>query len=289
MTQKLAVAIVHGVGSQKATFAKQLAEALKHRFGHELGGEVPDPESELLIRGVYWAKVLEAAENELKARTEPVGGLHWDELRDVFIDLGGDAIAYQPDEKGRRDTYVEIHKTFAGTLKHLAADAGGDAPLCIIAHSLGTVIASNYVYDLQANQAPQEVAVLGGGTALERGETLSLLYTMGSPIAIWSLRYPDFGTPIAFPPPGLAGPTLAVAEWVNLFDRDDVVAYPLRGLNAKYAKAVTEDLQINVGNLFVSWSPLTHTRYWTDRGVIARLTDGLVRTWRAANASGSTP
>jgi len=36
-----------------------------------------------------------------------------------------------------------------------------------------------------------------GNTPLERGETLTLLYTLGSPIAIWSLRYPDFGVPIA--------------------------------------------------------------------------------------------
>jgi hypothetical protein len=283
MSQKIAVAVVHGVGSQKVTFAKQLAEAVKHRFAHELAGAVPDPEEELQIRGVYWARVLQDQEDDLKARTEAVGGLHWDELRDIFIDLGGDAVAYQPDESGDRGTYIEIHKTFAGTLKHLAEEAGDDAPLCVIAHSLGTVIASNYIYDLQTGKTPPEVSALGTGTPLELGKTLTLLYTMGSPIAVWSLRQPDFGTPIEFPPAALGGPGLASAEWTNMFDHDDVIAYPLRGLNAKYAKAVKEDLQVNVGNLFVNWSPLTHTRYWTDRQVIARVTDGLVRTWRALN------
>ena len=283
MTQKIAVAVVHGVGSQKETFAKQFAKALKHRFAHEVGGVVPSAEDELQIRGVYWAQVLADKENELKRRTEPVGGLHWDELREITIDLGGDAIAYQPGQHGRPGTYVDIHKTFAGTLKHLALDAGPDAPLCVIAHSLGTVIASNYIYDLQAGLTPPEVVAGTTGTALERGETLCLLYTMGSPIAVWSLRYPDFGIPIEFPPSNLGGPSLATAEWVNVFDRDDVIAYPLRGLNAKYATAVKEDLQTNVGNLFVSWSPLTHTKYWIDRDVIDRVADGLIRTWRAVN------
>lgn len=287
MTQKIAVAVVHGVGSQKVTFAKRFAEALKRRFADELGESVANSMDELQIRGVYWAKVLEGQENELKSRTEPLGGLHWDELREIFIDLGGDAIAYQPDEKGRRGAYIEIHKAFAGTLQHLALEAGGDAPLCVIAHSLGTMIASNYIYDLQTGRTPQEVAALATGTAVERGETLCLLYTMGSPIAVWSLRYPDFGTPIEFPPGQLRGPALAAAEWVNLFDRDDVIAYPLRGLNDKYAVAVKEDLQLNVGNLFVNWSPLTHTRYWTDRDVVERITDGLVRTWRAVNPNGT--
>jgi hypothetical protein len=285
MTQKIAVAVVHGVGSQKADFAKRLAEDIKHRFAHEVGGDVQSPEDELQIRGVYWAEVLAEKEQTLEDRTLPVGKLRWDELRNIFIDLGGDAIAYQPDEAGRKDIYIEIHKTFAGTLKHLAAEAGPDAPLTVISHSLGTVIASNYIYDLQAAQTPKEVTDAGTGTPLEQGQTLSQLYTMGSPIAVWSLRFADFGTPITFPPPGLAGPALAHAEWVNIFDRDDIIAYPLRGLNADYAGAVTEDLQINVGNLAMSWTPLVHTRYWTDREVVQRVTDGLVRTWRAINAA----
>ena len=33
----------------------------------------------------------------------------------------------------------------------LAQEAGPDAPLCVIAHSLGTIIASNYIYDLQVD------------------------------------------------------------------------------------------------------------------------------------------
>jgi hypothetical protein len=285
MTQKIAVAVVHGVGSQKADFAKRLAEELKQRFAHELGDEVPNAEDELQIRGVYWAEVLADRESALEDRTEPIGRLQWDELRNIFIDLGGDAIAYQPGESGQNDCYVEIHKTFAGTLKYLAAEAGPDAPLCMISHSLGTVIASNYVYDLQEDITPKEVADMGTGTPLEAGKTLSLFYTMGSPIAVWSLRFEDFGKPIKFPPPDLAGPALAPAEWVNIFDRDDIIAYPLRGLNDGYAGTVNEDLQINVGNLFMSWTPLIHTRYWTDRSVVERVTDGLVRTWKAVNSA----
>ena len=37
------------------------------------------------------------------------------------------------------------------TLAELAQEAGPDAPLCVIAHSLGTIIASNYLYDLQVD------------------------------------------------------------------------------------------------------------------------------------------
>lgn len=38
MTQKIAVAVVHGVGSQKADFAKAFATRLKDRFADEIRG-----------------------------------------------------------------------------------------------------------------------------------------------------------------------------------------------------------------------------------------------------------
>ena len=48
-------------------------------------------------------------------------------------------------------------------------------------------------------------------------ETLAALYTMGSPIAVWGLRFADFGTPIEFPPKALTGPhPHADTEWVNI-------------------------------------------------------------------------
>jgi hypothetical protein len=285
LTQKIAVAIVHGVGSQKKEFAKQLASDLKTRFAHDVGAGVASPEDEIQIRGVYWAEVLAPAETELEARTDPHGDLKWGELRNIMIDLGGDALAYQVGEQGGQSVYNLIHRTFAGTLKRLAEDAGPTAPLCVIAHSLGTVIAANYVWDLQHPELiSQEVKDAMGPTPLDGGETVALLYTMGSPIAVWSLRFPDFGSPITFPAPKLGEhyPN-APAEWVNMYDRHDVIGYPLRGLNDKYRDAVSIDLPVKVGNWFVEWTPASHTMYWGDADVVHRLTQGLVSLWHAVN------
>src|SRR5439155_14029056 len=176
------------------------------------------------------------------------------------------------------------------TLRELAEAAEPDAPLCIVAHSLGTVIASNYFYDLLTERAtakklvPRTVHERTTHTPLELGETLAHFYTLGSPLALWALRYPDFGTPIAVPAPALARhhPGLD-GEWVNFYDQDDLIAYPLRDLGPKYARAVAADVAVRLGGLLVSWNPLVHPWYWNDTRVIDPIAAALARTWRRVN------
>jgi hypothetical protein len=123
-----------------------------------------------------------------------------------------------------------------------------------------------------------------GHAAMEEEKTHTSLYTMGSPIAVWSLRFPDFGVPIQFPSDNLLpkyGGT--PKEWVNVYDEDDIIAYPLKCLNAAYEANVAEDIEVNVGNILTMWNPASHTGYWTDAAVIRRIAEGLTRTWRAVN------
>jgi hypothetical protein len=205
-----------------------------------------------------------------------------------MIDLAGDGLAYQPARK-EQVIYDDVHRVVATALKTLSEEAGAEAPLCCIAHSLGTVIASNYFYDLQTRRYSEDLRPLVGSSPLEQGRTLALFYTMGSPIAIWSLRYPrtntseQFGKPIDVPSrdlaafyPGLQG------EWINFFDRDDVIAYPLRVLNAEYAARV-KDVEVNAGNWLTRWNPASHLGYWTDGEVIRIIVGGLVRVWKSIN------
>lgn len=288
MTQRIAVAVVHGVGSHKADFAKALAARVRKQFATDIRGLVAEPDKELQIRGVHWGPVLEEPERELTRRLAG-SDLDWDEARAIMIDLGGDALAYQLNRQRSPDappgTYEAIHMTFAGTLRALAKDAGAEAPLCIVAHSLGTVIASNYLWDLQTDEAPLPVSRMMEGTPIELGRTLTALYTMGSPIAIWSLRFPDFGIPITFPPADLIDRyQTAPTEWVNLFDPDDVIGYPLKSLNDDYERNVSEDVPVNVGSVLTNWNPASHVGYWKDRGVVERVSRGLGSLWRAINS-----
>ncbi len=287
MPQPVAVAIVHGIGRQKQDFASRIIQQLRKRVARQLGDDPPGA-PRLFFQPVYWAPVLQKQEDDLWSRLRKGGDLDWNALREFMVDFAADAIAYQP-IPGERDAYDNVHAVFAGALRQLAQQAGPRAPLCVISHSLGTVIASNFFYDLEAHSpqkpliAPRVLARLDD-TPLARGETLTLLYTLGSPIALWSLRYKDFGKPIRVPAPKLPNhyPNLA-GEWVNFYDQADVIGYPLREFNADYKAAVTSDRAVRVGGLFTFWNPLSHNEYFEDGDVLGPIAQALVRTWRAVN------
>ncbi len=277
MTQKIAVAVVHGIGNQAPEFADKLKDTLQN-ICHETCGE------DVIIKPVYWAPAMQRKEDALWDRLTDGGPMSFKKIRRLAIDYVADALAYQPTGDDRK-TYDDIHVIYAQTLRALAEEAGEKAPLCIVCHSLGTVITSNYLYDLQKpSLISEQVKAEMTDTPLERGETLNLLYTLGSPIALWSLRYRDFGKPIAIPAPEFTNyyPDLQSA-WINYYDKDDLIGFPLRDLNPAYSRAVSADKQINVGNLLTEWNPLSHTAYLDDNDVIRPIAESLINTWKTIN------
>ena len=68
------------------------------------------------------------------------------------------------------------------------------------------------------------------------------------------------------------------AEWYNIFDRDDVLAWPLKPINKAYNEVVTEDVSIQVGGMLTGWNPLCHLDYWKDFDVISRVGDAIRET-----------
>lgn len=280
MTRKIAVAVIHGIGRRVPNFADRISLALNERC-RDICGDA------LVIRSVYWAPVLQDEEDMLWDRVQEGGELDFKPLRRLMVDFVADALAYQITPHDRA-VYDDIHGIFAETLNRLALEAGPDAPLVIIAHSLGTVVASNYIYDLQTEPTrpilPMTVREAMDNTPLEKGETLALFYTLGSPIALWSLRFSDFGKPITVPDPRIRRyyPNLR-GEWVNFYDKDDIVGFPLKTLNDAYARVVTEDLEVDVGDMLTSWNPMSHMGYWEDWDVIEPMARSIIRLWQSIN------
>ena len=119
-------------------------------------------------------------------------------------------------------------------------------------------------------------------TPLERGETFTSFYTLGSPIALWMERFGDFSRPVEIPGKTSADPVIAAAaEWINFYDADDVLAFPLKGLSADYDRAVDEDRSVSVGAFCSGMSPVSHVAYWNDKAVIRPIANSLAWLWNA--------
>lgn len=332
MSAKLAVMFVHGVEISDPHFADTATRLLRQSFKAETG---IDPDDALVIKPAYWAPVVNASQDQLldsiggggaksyfrwlsRSATATDAGsaaslqalvasglirqlpwardFHFPTLRWLTIHYVGDAVAYQINSTDRV-LYDGVHAVVAATMRELAEEAGEDAPLCVIAHSLGAVIASNFFYDLEVESGcfgeprslvPSRTAENLGTGPLERGETLTFLYTLGNPMALWAGRLPNCGTPVLVPHPKAAShhPYLS-GEWVNIYDRDDLVGTPLKHLNALYDKQVTEDRVTPVGPWWLNWTPLSHPWYWNDTRVMNPIAKTLGQAWRDMAGAGS--
>ncbi|MDL5154946.1 hypothetical protein [Actinomycetospora termitidis] len=321
---KLAVMWVHGVEIADSRFADTSIALLREEFTRIAGVDADDA---LALHTAFWAPEYERRQDTLLrrmggARAEGVfdlldslGGaadrgsvgallglvasglvrslpgtpdFHFPTLRWLIVHYLGDAISYQAGAVDRT-LYDGVHRHLAQCLHDLAGEAGTDAPLCVLAHSLGTVVASNFFYDLQvagglhtsgsAGVSP-EVADELDDTPLERGETLGWFHTLGSPLALFAQRHPDFGTPLTVPHPALAQRHPRVGgEWVNVWDPDDVISSPLRPLNGAYGDAVAEDRTVHVAPWWLGWTPLAHPFYWNDVRVIRPIATQLAMAW----------
>jgi hypothetical protein len=318
MGNKLAVLLVHGIlNNDERDFADTGVRMLKSAFTSATG---VDADEALVIRPAPWGRVSQPYEDRLLkrlggergkwfydwlnraadkidagsltalagagisalARTLPWGPvLHYPAMRWILDQYVGDVAAYQITPSGR-EFYDGVHAVLAQTLGELATEAGADAPLFVLSHSLGTVISSDFFYDRQS-----EAGLFGGearaqaATPLERGETLASLYTMGSVIALFTLRFSDdeLNRPVIVPDPRLGAhhPGLG-GGWTNIYDPDDVAASALSNLSEDYAKAL-DDERRTVGPRFLNATPLSHLGYWNDRPIMNSIGQAMAQAW----------
>lgn len=279
------VFLVHGMGMQSeqefaATFVAEMERRLEAR-----GLMREDVE---FGRG-FWADLLNERERDLLAQMERGGELDFRRLRGFVVNALGDAIAYRRGTADEKNLYYEIHRRILERLRALQASLGGvDAPLIVVAHSLGSVIMSDFIWDAQH---PAKRRALGS-TDFERMRTLAGFITFGSNIPLFTLALPKV---VAIAPPR-ASPALtpavrAVARWENYYDPDDVLGWPLKSLGPRaplaageyaYAEAVDGDHAINAGGILAAWNPLSHMAYWKDRDFLGPAADQIAAVALAA-------
>ncbi len=286
---KIAVVVIIGVGKREQDeYDSQGIQPIQDALPQHVTDGV-------IFELVHWTDILQSEKERLRTGYNQADDkLSYEPLRRFFSGLITDVIAYQPQGEDSY-TYLEIHKRVAKSMDRLAHRAGKAALLVVIAHSLGGVITSNYMRELQDETyqeglVPEEIHYLAGDTPLERGETLTQVYTMGTPLALYSVRHQDFDEPMQVPSPQLTEhyPIDEYGElpsqWLNFYNRNDVLAYPLAFLNDSYAGLV-EDHPVGVGDWQTSWNPFSHMAYWGDEEIVRPIAKGITALYDAVNGS----
>jgi hypothetical protein len=280
---KLGVLVMHGMGDQKSDFANEMIEELDDRLSDEKGIDKDD----VCWKPIHWAPVLSAKENDLWVRLSRKNEMDFVALRKFVINALGDAVAYQRVPWQSPSVYEQIHQVVYKGIQQLRLDLGDqDFPLMVMAHSLGGVIISDYIWDRQKfwNSSQSDPK---GANDFEAMKTLSGIITFGCNIPIFSLAYnpvqaidfpPDAQQLVNYFPSGTEVEKLKKAvQWTNYYDPDDILGYPLKDLSPSYKKAVNKDTPINVGNILTSWNPMSHSGYWTDNDFTKPVTKAIAK------------
>lgn len=257
----LTVAVVHGIGVNTPGYAAPLIAGITREFYRSLreAGQTAPEQSPLRFIEIVWDDIVAEQQAQLSQRLrksiasfrEPgfwarlaapllrplKKGADWVRT-DFAAEYVSDILAYR-----NPAIYARIQQRITDELDR-DAPASGKSPLTFVAHSLGTVITSDFIYDRTKQDG-----------ALHSAYALHNLVTMGSPLAVFALRYggaDDFASPVQMEDPA--------GRWINILDRDDPIAYPLKPLNAAYDRAVEKDVEVDTG-LF----GIAHVKYWKNR------------------------
>jgi hypothetical protein len=192
--------------------------------------------------------------------------------RKLIITNIGDLINYGGKPGLPHFGYEQTHELVHQTILNLKKQLNDNAPLLIIATSMGTEIINDYIRDRQTANKEGKADPLGN-SPFERFETLTGLFTLGNNLPIFAASQQlDEIQPIDFPSPLLSPELQSIAVWENYYDKNDAMGYPIKPLNKHFEKnPKLNDIQINIGGVLTFWNTFSHFGYWRSRRLVRRL------------------
>lgn len=263
MSAKVAVAVIHGIGSQanktpqvsdQRTFSADLYKKLERVAGRRLLAR------DIVWREIFWADILQWRQDMYLDQIEDRVAMGPFNARKLLVSNFADALAFSR----RGSAYDDLQERIRRTVQDLRGDCGADTPLVILAHSFGGRIMSNYLWDLQTEPGRQLP------DPFENMQTVARFVTFGCNLPLFSFSFPvEEVAPIGFPGSALPARYFNEPWWTNYFDPQDLLAYPIAPIGPKYealeANGELQDISVNVGGLTSRWNTLSHDEYWTGR------------------------
>lgn len=281
MTNRLAVLAIHGMGNIGPSFAEPMINRLIEELGPLAGN--------LAFETCYWAPLLQRQQDVTWERLLTSGNMSQHSARRWIVSALGDPVSYLSGYLGKdAPAYDAVHECMRAALERLERRVIPDAPLVILAHSLGGVIASNYLWNEQRAsgtvQPAKELTPLTapgsgkrsaiGRTPFQRLERLTTLITYGCNIPLFLPPAPPIEC-VAFPPPQLPDDWKALSRWLNVYDPDDLLGYPIAGIWDDAKGTSIDDVPLEVGPWPVGETPFVHSFYDRSTGFIQLIAEEL--------------
>lgn len=298
MAKALSILFVHGIGWGElgANYARPLAENIQREFKRsvrrlhlrDIDGSDAALSKALRFEPAYWAPITQDPQNALLALMKlrgiwPLNRLRVTlQARKQFVSLLGDVIAYESGETNR--VYKAIHGQVDESVRVLSEksaddrDDSGWASLTVIGHSLGSVIASDYVWDHTRGASEPHYLT-------KYQLSLKNMILLGSPMAVYTLRdnpradketlAESLDRPVQVDPEG--------GLWLNVYSEYDPIAFPLHPIKS-YAEVGVIDCAVHVGSWLTSRNAASHTEYWRSVETAQIIAGKLALDWAALNS-----
>lgn len=266
MAKKIAFLTLHGMGTTKRDYYDELRDDLIPLVGEDTWND------DIHFDHVYYQDILQDPQIEyFKRIRDKVDSKN---LRKFLLYGFSDAGGLEYSRTINDSAYEIIQRRIFDALGRAFNAVESQAPVVFIAQSLGCQVLSNYIWDAMRASPPtfgvwrhSHEGLNADDVNFRRLPTLRVLVTTGCNIPIFI-----GGLPRAQRIPIKRRNDSFV--WENYYDEDDVLGWPLQALSDGY-NALVKDIEVNVGSIFTSWNPLSHTEYWTDPGVQMPLADHL--------------
>jgi hypothetical protein len=288
--KKLVVLTVHGIGTyyedyedEALRYDRKLRDGLKSRLGARF--------DEIAWKAVLWSSdELEKRQKDLLAQRDPPR--IWRSLfRFVSANLC-DATAYklpELDEDYKDSAYFKIQSMVRADLAQVEKEVPPGTPVLVLAESMGCRVISSYAWD--AARDPRRILGTDGGedglTPFQRLETVAGLIFTGCNMPLLAMDVPaDAMMPMKLPKHPLPDKPSFASAWLNFYDRDDVLGYPIQPDFSAYfedrhrhkarfkawnrnpnAERGPHDTVVRVKHI-LGWTPYAHVQYWKSGAVL---------------------
>lgn len=245
MTNKVGILILHGVGTQKTDYSREFKQKISEGL-NENASRVDY--QEVLYSDIFDENSRQRSDYLINTSSKFQVVTRF--IRWLLIYVLSDAVSY-------RSKYKEVHQRISENIKALQNRLPAGSPVIIVAHSMGLMAISDYLYDQQEDKYPELM--------LEAFDDLSALISFGCNIPLFEMGHDA--------PKCIKRPASDINNrffWKNFYSPFDVLGYRIADyylIRQEPGFDITDD-KVYSGGFFTTWNIGSHTGYWKHKKII---------------------